>query len=240
MFLNLIRGVLVALCLLSGAAHAGETEIRKAFEDAFDEKPTSVTKTPVPGLWEVFAEGEIFYADDKGSYFIAGGNLLEIKSKKNLTRERLNKLTAINFSDLPLQQAIKQVRGKGTRVFATFEDPNCGYCKRFARDLQKLDDVTIYTFLYPILSPDSRSKSKAIWCAENRAKAWNDWMIDNVAPKGDGAKCDAAIEANVALGRKLRVNGTPAIFLANGERVTGAIPVADLEQRLKDAGTGKK
>lgn len=238
MFFTLTRGLLLAACLI-GAAHAGEAEIRKSFETAFDEKPTSVTRTTYGGLWEVYHDGEIFYSDDKGSFFIGGGNILDIKTRKNITRERMNKLSAINFSDLPLNQAIKQVRGKGTRVFATFEDPNCGYCKRFAKDLQKLDDVTIYIFLYPILSPDSLNKSKAIWCADNRVKAWNDWMIDNVTPKGDG-KCDSTVESNIALGKKLRITGTPALVLANGERVTGAIPVAELEQRLKEVASAKK
>ena len=223
----------VALMGLSGLSQAGEAEIRKSFGAAFEEKPESVTKTPYGGMWEVFFEGEIFYTDEKGTFFIAGGHLLDTKGKKNVTAERLSKLSAIKFSDLPLESAIKTVKGKGTRVFATFEDPNCGYCKRFAKDLVKLEDYTMYTFLYPILSPDSHQKSKAIWCADGRLKAWNDWMVEGIAPKGSG-KCDNPVESVVALGKKLRVNGTPAIFLSNGERISGAVPVADLDQRLKD------
>ena len=127
-----------------------------------------------------------FYTDEKMTAFIAGGQLIEGKTMKNLTEERMRKLTAIKFSELPLERAIKQVRGDGKRVLATFEDPNCGYCKRLAKDLQKLDNVTIYTFLYPILSEDSIRKSKQIWCSADRAKAWNDWMVEGRAPAGQG------------------------------------------------------
>jgi thiol:disulfide interchange protein DsbC len=130
---------------------------------------------------------------------------------------------------------VKQVRGNGKRVFATFEDPNCGYCKKLAKDLQAMNDVTIYTFLYPILSPDSSEKSKAIWCAADRAKAWNDWMINNTNP-GSKTDCDtSAVDKVVALGQKLNIRGTPTIFLANGERIPGAVSVAKLEQAIATA-----
>jgi len=235
------RYLQLLLLLAATTAHAGEAEIKKAVEATFNEKATSIKKSGFGGLYEVYVDGEIVYADEKGSFIIVGGSLLDVKAKKNITRERITKLSAIKFSDLPLDAAIKTVRGKGTRVFATFEDPNCGYCKRFAKDLQKLDDITMYTFIYPILSPDSTAKSKAIWCADSRLKAWNDWMIDNIAPKGDG-KCDNPIDEVVSLGRKLKINGTPTIFLSNGERIGGAIPASELDKQLKDAGaapTGK-
>lgn len=234
-------GSLIALMTMAWSCHAlaGEAEIRKSFEKTFNEKPTSVGKAPYGGLWEVFHDGELIYTDENGTFMIVSGELLDVNAKKNYSRERIAKLSAIKFSDLPLESAIKTVRGKGTRVFASFEDPNCGYCKRFAKDLQKLEDYTMYTFLYPILSPDSHQKSRAIWCADSRLKAWNDWMIDNIAPKGAG-NCDNPVESIVALGRKLKVNGTPAIFLSNGERISGAIPVSELDKRLKEVAAGPK
>jgi thiol:disulfide interchange protein DsbC len=233
MMTSLIRLLALGLLGASAQAMAGEAEIRQAFAASFEVQPTSVSKTTYGGLWEIYHDGEIFYADDKATFIILGGSLLDIKAKKNVTEQRLAKLTAIKFSDLPLNAAIKTVRGKGTRVFATFEDPLCGYCKRFARDLQGLEDYTMYTFLYPILAPDSFAKSKAIWCSDNRQKAWIDWMVNNTAPKGEG-KCDNPVDENVELGKKFRINGTPAIILSNGERIGGAIPVAELDKRLKE------
>jgi thiol:disulfide interchange protein DsbC len=213
-------------------ALADEAEIRKTIEARLGGKVESITKSGYLGLYEVFAMGSIFYTDEKATAVIAGGQLIDTRSMKNVTEERLNKLTAIRFADLPLERAIKQVRGNGKRVLATFEDPNCGYCKRLARDLQKLDNVTVYTFLYPILSEDSVKKSRQIWCASDRAKAWNDWMVDgkNLTGRDD---CDAAaIAQNQELGRKLNISGTPTIFFVDGERVPGAMPLARIEQKL--------
>ena len=154
--------------------------------------------------------------------------------------ERMQKLTAIKFSELPLANAIKQVRGDGKRVFASFEDPNCGYCKKMAKEIAKLDNVTVYTFLYPILSPDSLEKSNQIWCASDRVKAWNDWMVDGKAPAGKGDCDTTAIKTTLETGRKLAINGTPTIFFADGERVPGAIPLARIEQKLAQTpGSGK-
>ena len=144
----------------------------------------------------------------------------------------MRKLTAIKFSELPLDRAIKQVRGDGKRVLATFEDPNCGYCKRLAKDLLKLDNVTVYTFLYPILSEDSIRKSKQIWCSADRAKAWNDWMVEGRAPAGKDDCDTAAITKNQEYGRRLGISGTPTMFFADGERVPGAMPLAKIEQKL--------
>ena len=158
--------------------------------------------------------------------------MIDAKSMKNVTDERMKKLTAIRFSDLPLDRAIKQVRGDGKRVLATFEDPNCGYCKRLAKELLKLDNVTVYVFLYPILSEDSVRKSKQIWCAADRSKAWNDWMIDGKAPAGR-EDCDtSAVTKNQEFGRKLNISGTPTMFFGDGERVPGAVPLARIEQKL--------
>jgi len=160
------------------------------------------------------------------------GQIVDTKTMKNVTAERMQKLTAIRFSDLPFALAVKQVRGDGKRVFATFEDPNCGYCKRLAKDIAKLDNVTIYTFLYPILSPDSLEKSNQIWCANDRAKAWNEWMIDGKAPASKGDCDTTAVRKSLEAGRKLAINGTPTICFADGERIPGAIPFAKIEEKL--------
>lgn len=223
----------VALAMaLSFNASADEAELRKVMEAKLGTKVESVTKSGYLGLYEVYADGTIFYTDEKVTAILLGGQMIDGKTMKNVTEERMRKLTAIRFADLPLERAIKQVRGDGKRVLATFEDPNCGYCKRLAKDLQKLDNVTIYTFLYPILSEDSVRKSKQIWCSADRAKAWNDWMIDGKAP-GAREDCDtAAIAKNQEYGRKLNIQGTPTMFFADGERVPGAAPLARIEQKL--------
>ncbi len=212
-------------------AVADEADIKKSMESKLGTRVESVTKSGYLGLYEVFADGNIVYTDEKGTAIIVGP-LIDGKTMKNVTEERMKKLTAIKFSELPLDRAIKQVRGDGKRVMATFEDPNCGYCKRLAKELLKLDNVTVYTFLLPILSEDSVRKSKQIWCSSDRARAWNDWMIDGKAPAGR-EDCDTtAISKNQEFGRKLNISGTPTMFFSDGERVPGAMPLARIEQKL--------
>ena len=225
----------LALALsVSSFAIADEADVRKGMEARLGTKVESVTKAGFLGLYEVYADGNIFYTDDKVTAIMVGAQLIDAKSMKNVTEERMRKLTAIKFNELPLDRAIKQVRGDGKRVLATFEDPNCGYCKRLARDLQKLENITIYTFLLPILSEDSVKKSKQIWCSADRAKAWNDWMIDGKTPSGR-EDCDtAAITRNQEFGRKLNITGTPTMFFGNGERVPGAMPLPRIEQKLAE------
>ncbi|MBK7662370.1 MAG: DsbC family protein [Sterolibacteriaceae bacterium] len=234
---HLLRALAVSAAVIGGLAHADDASIKKAVEEKLGGKVDAVNKSGYLGLYEVFAEGNIFYTDEKVSAIFAG-NLIDTKNMQNVTQERLQKLSAIKFSELPLDLAVKTVRGKGTRVFATFEDPNCGYCKRFAKDLQNVDDITIYTFLYPILSADSEQKAKQIWCAPDKTKAWLGWMIEGNTPTGDG-KCNHPTEKVKTLGEKLRVSGTPTIFFSNGERVSGAVPAAQLDKRLKQVAEAK-
>jgi thiol:disulfide interchange protein DsbC len=211
---------------------ANEAEIKKGMEAKLGTRVESVVKSGYLGLYEVYADGNIFYTDEKMTAIMVNAQMIDAKNMKNVTEERMRKLTAIKFSDLPLERAIKNVRGDGKRVLATFEDPNCGYCKRLAKDLLKLDNVTIYTFLYPILSEDSVRKSKQIWCSADRVKAWNDWMVDGKAPAGK-EDCDTtAVSKNQEFGRKLNISGTPTIFFGDGERVPGAVPLARIEQKL--------
>ena len=222
-------------CTLN-ASFAQEAVIRKNLTERLPGLPKidSVSKTPMSGLYELRVnDSEIFYTDAKGSFLIQGV-LIDTKSRRNLTEERVEKLTAIKFGDLPLQDAFTVVRGTGKRKMAVFEDPNCGYCKRFERDLQKVSDVTVYMFLYPILGPESTDKSKSIWCAKDKAKAWQDMMVhDQSVPN---TNCDtAAIDRNIAFGKKHRITGTPTIFFADGSRIPGAIAAAQVEKQLAEA-----
>lgn len=194
-------------------------------------KVEDVRKTPLPGIYEVRIGNDLLYVDERGQYLFYEGDLIEMKTQRNLTRERVEELLAIDFNTLPLQLAIKQVSGNGKRVVAVFEDPNCGYCKRLGKELAEMDDLTIYTFLYPILSEDSRTKSDNIWCSKDQGKAWTDWVVGGKTPAA--AKCDtASIARNVELGQSLRISGTPTIFLADGTRIGGYVPRAELEKAL--------
>jgi thiol:disulfide interchange protein DsbC len=213
------------------AAAQQEAKIKQAVEKKLGFPVTSVTKAGYLGLYEVFAEGRILYTDENTTAFLAG-NLIEAATMTSVTERRMEALTRIRFADLPLKQAIKQVRGNGKRLLATFEDPNCGYCKRLNKDIATLKDVTIYTFLLPILGDDSFQKSKRIWCAKDQVKVWNDWMIRGQNPSG-GTDCNLkALEDNVAFGRRLGINGTPTLFFADGSRAPGAVPLAEIEKKM--------
>ncbi len=193
----------------------------------------SVTKTPLPGIYEVFGNGRILYVDENVSYLF-DGDLVSLDRKASLTQERLSVLTAIKFDELPLDLAFKKVKGKGTRKLAYFGDPNCGYCKRFEQDLARINDVTIYVFLYPVLGPDSIAKAKSIWCSKDRAKAWDDQLVNNIAPTTPGT-CATPVDKVLAYGKQKNISGTPTIFFADGQRVPGAIPGEMIEQRLAAA-----
>jgi thiol:disulfide interchange protein DsbC len=229
--------VLALAATLAWPAVAQEAAIRKNIAERLPDFPKidEVSKSPLPGLWEVRIGFEIFYSDDQGNHLIQG-TVFDTKSKTNLTEKRIAKLTAIDFDQLPLKDAMLVKQGTGARKLAVFADPNCGYCKRFERDLLAVKDVTIYTFLMPVLGPDSNDKSRSIWCAKDAQKTWRAWMIDGAAPVKVMGACDtAAIERNIAFGRKYRINGTPAIFFEDGQRVPGAMPAAEVEKRLAEA-----
>ncbi len=194
-------------------------------------KVDAVAKTPYLGLYEVRLDNEILYTDEKMNY-IFSGNIIDGKSMQNLTEKRLRDLSAIKWENLPLDAAVKTVRGNGKRMLAIFSDPNCPYCKRFEKELANVDDITIYTFLYPILSEDSHEKSKAVWCSADKSKAWSALMLNGTVPTA--ARCDTPIEKNLEFGRKYRITGTPTLVFANGERVPGAIPQAQLEKLFAD------
>lgn len=212
-----------------------EEKIKKALAPRISGgiKIDSVTATPYSGLYEVRAGGDIIYTDKKGE-FIFIGQIYNARSSANLTKARLDEINKINFADLPTEHALKMVKGDGKRVMAIFEDPNCGYCKQFRRTtLKEIDNVTVYTYMLNILSEDSSVKSRNIWCAPDRNKAWDDWMLNGKLPAAAAADCKTPHDQISELGRKYRINGTPAIFFADGTRIAGAIDTAGLEAKFK-------
>jgi thiol:disulfide interchange protein DsbC len=227
--------LIAATLAFSLLASAQEAAIRKNLAERIPQlqKIDEVSKSPIAGLYEIRVNGtEIYYSDAEGN-FLLQGNLIDTKLRRNLTEERVDKLTAINFDALPLKDAFTIVRGNGKRKLAVFEDPNCTYCKRFERDLQKVDNITIHMFLYPILSSDSAEKSKYIWCAKDKGKTWQDWMVRD-KPAG-AANCDTtALDRNIEIGRKHKITGTPTLIFADGSRVPGAISAADVEKRFAE------
>ncbi len=228
--------LVMATVMVAFGVAAQEATIRKNLTERIPqlEKIDEITKSPMPGLFEIRVNGsEIYYTDAEGN-FLVQGSLIDTKQRRNLTEERIEKLLAVNFDALPFKDAFTIVRGNGKRKLAVFEDPNCGYCKKFERDLQKLDNVTVYMFLYPILGPDSTEKSNRIWCAKDRTKAWQDWMVRDQSPSP--ATCDtSAITRNVEIGRKFKITGTPTLLFVDGSRVPGAIGVAQVEKHLTEA-----
>ncbi|MCE4558082.1 DsbC family protein [Pelomonas sp. P8] len=240
MLTPLLAGLLAAASL---PALANEAAIRKMFAERMPNIPKidEVRPSPMPGLWEVRIGNEIRYTDPTGSFLIEG-ELIDIKAKKSLTEERIAQINRVDFAALPFKDALMWKNGTGKRRIAVFADPNCGYCKRFEKSLQEMKDVTVYTFLIPILGGDSPEKTKAIWCAKDNANAWLAWMLRGEAPPKVAGTCDdAAIERNLALSRKIHVNGTPAILLEDGNRIPGAVGAVELEKRLQDlAAPGRK
>jgi thiol:disulfide interchange protein DsbC len=195
-----------------------------------------VSRTPMQGIYEVRIGTELFYTDAEGNYII-NGEMMDTRARRNLTEERMEKLLAIDFGQLPVKDAFVVVRGNGKRKLAVFEDPNCGYCKRFERDLQKIDNVTVYMFLYPILGPDSTEKSRAIWCSRDKGAAWSGYMLRNEPPAKADASCDvSALARNIEFGRKHKITGTPTLVFADGSRVPGAIGAAEVEKLLAAGG----
>lgn len=245
-----LAAALAALALVAGAQQknlaptvananaivppAIEAQLRRNLEQRLPGagKIDEVARTPIAGLYEVRVGTDLFYSDAEGNHLL-NGHLIDLRAKRNLTEERLDKLLAIDFDQLPLKDAFVVVRGNGKRKLAVFEDPNCGYCKRFERDMQKIDNVTVYMFLYPILGPDSTEKSRAVWCAKDKAKAWVGHMVGGESLGRADPGCDvSALARNLEFGRKHKITGTPTLVFADGARVPGAIPAAEIEKML--------
>ena len=218
-------------------AHAGEKEVRQAVQAIAPEaKVVSVSRTPLPDLYEVVVDGPrgmaVVYASGKGEYVLVG-ELLDVKKRRNLTGERMEQLNAIDFDSLPLNQAIKMVQGNGSRRLAVFSDPDCPFCRKLELELGKLKDVTIYIFPYPLpMHPDAARKSKLVWCSKDRLQAWQDMMLRNKLPEGGRSDCDHPVDKNLALGQRLRIGGTPTLVFGDGRRVTGYAEAERIEQML--------
>lgn len=212
---------------------ADEARVHKLVEPRMGSnvKVDAVSKTGYGGLYEVRSGGDIFYTDANARYMFVG-KVVDLSTLQDLTRARADELAAIRFADLPLEMAIKTVKGNGQRVMAVFEDPNCPYCRKLHETLRQVDNVTVYTFLLPILSDDSAAKAKNIWCAPDRSVAWREWMLDAKAAPGAPSACPVPNEQVLALGRKLHVQGTPTIYFADGSRSGSGFDVATLEARL--------
>jgi thiol:disulfide interchange protein DsbC len=224
----------LAFCLPGAAQDAAIDKLKAELGRKVPEaKVDTVRKVPYGGLYEVTVGGEIFYTDDKASFLVLGA-IVDLRTKENVTELRMRQLNRVSFDALPLDSAVKIVRGNGSRRVAVFADPNCGYCKRFERDLLGVSDITVYLFLYPILAADSVQKSKAVWCAPDRGKAWIDLMVRDIAVPVDTA-CTTPIDKVLEYGKSKRIQGTPTIFFEDGERVPGAMAIADFEKKLAAA-----
>jgi thiol:disulfide interchange protein DsbC len=226
---------LAAVALMAAAcmtARADEQGVRQAVQAKFPKMTVeSVAKTPFTNVYEVVLDGQVLYTDDKTTYLFSG-NLLDLRGPqpRNLTQDSTTKLAAAALAK-SADSAVKRVRGSGNRVIYTFEDPNCGYCKELQKELLKVNNVTIYTFLWPILSQDSVEKSKGIWCAKDRAKAWEDMMLRGVAPAAK-RDCDAPLEHNAQLAQRFGIRGTPGVYLANGQQIGGYLAADKIEAAL--------
>jgi thiol:disulfide interchange protein DsbC len=233
------RAVLAVLLAAAGIAAAiaqtPDATIRKNLGERLPQLRSidEVSKTAMPGIFEVRVGVDLYYTDAEGN-FLMEGQLIDTRARRNLTEERMEKLLAIDFASLPIKDAFTIVRGNGKRKLAVFEDPNCPYCKRFERDLQKVDNVTVYMFLYPILGPDSADKSRNMWCGKEPAKAWLDWMLRN--QPAAAANCDMTpLLRNVEFGKKHKITGTPTMVFIDGTRVPGAVNAQQIEKYLADA-----
>ncbi len=224
---------LAATLLFAATAQANESVIRKALTQQFPGATiTSVQKTPYSGLFEVYLDDQLIYVDAKAQYVFAG-DVIDLKNRTNLTQARLNQLQAVKWDTFPLNNALKTVKGNGARKLVLFSDVDCPYCRKFEAELAKVDNITVYTFLFPIegLHPQAPQVSKQIWCAPDRNKAWDNYISNKSVPKNDG-KCANPVDANIALANKLKVSGTPTLFFTNGQRVPGMVPAAQLEKLL--------
>lgn len=229
-----VTALLGLVCVSVFAETAQEAAVRKAVAPRLgdDAKIESVTKTPYSGLYEIQVNGDIIYTDAKAQYLFVG-RVVDTRTYQDYTKARLDEINKISFGDLPLDVAMKTVKGNGKRVIAVFEDPNCGYCKHFNQTtLQEVDNITVYTFLYNILSPDSAVKSRNVWCSADRNKAWSDWMVNGKSPAAASENCVAPNDKVLELGRRMKVSGTPTIVFADGSRIPGAIDTKALEAKL--------
>ena len=236
LILNKLLSTLALACslvFLVGTVNAqSEQQVRSELQKKIGQntKIKSVSQSPISGIYEVLVGNEIFYTDANSKYLIQG-EIIEIATGKNITEQKQADLNRIKWSELNSSNALKVVRGNGSRQLAVFSDPNCGYCKRLDKSLQQLDNVTVYTYLIPILSTDSAQKSKQIWCSADPQKAYFDWMINGIAPTGK-SDCSTPLDKNMAFDKTYGITGTPTIFFTDGSRFPGAVQITDIEKKF--------
>jgi thiol:disulfide interchange protein DsbC len=234
---------ILVLSALTATAVADEAAVRRLIQSRIGDggRIEQVDRVPGSGLYEVTIRGpngpQLFYVDERASVVVVG-QVLDGKSGRNLTEERMRKLNAIDWKALPFADAITSKRGNGRRKIAVFSDPNCPYCKRFEKDLARLDDITVHIFLFPVIRPESVPLTKSVWCSADRAKAWNDLMLRDISPTAS-PDCETPVEKLVALGRRLGANSTPTWFVPTGERFSGAVPLEDTRRILDAAARAK-
>jgi thiol:disulfide interchange protein DsbC len=224
---------LAASLLFAATAQADESDIRRVLTQQYPGVSiSSVQKTSYGGLYEVYLDGQLVYTDAQAKYLFVG-DVIDLKTRTSLTQARLSQLQAVKWDMFPLDNALKTVKGNGARKLVLFSDVDCPFCRRFEAELEKVDNITVYTFLYPIagLHPKAVQTSKQIWCAPDRNKAWDDYITKGTVPNNEG-KCANPVDSTIALGNRLKVSGTPTIFFANGQRVPGMVPAAQLEKLL--------
>jgi thiol:disulfide interchange protein DsbC len=198
----------------------------------------AITSTPVPGLYQVTSDGEIFYVDATGRYSFVGGSMVDTQTRQDLTANELDRPHAVPFDRLPLQYALKEVKGNGTRKMAVFEDPNCPICRVFTKFVDQLDDVTIYRFMYPVIAPESEALARTAWCSKDRTTTWHNIM--NGARPQPSAACDATGIAEILkFGERHKINNTPTVILASGKRLVGATPPEQFMQELEQGGRAR-
>jgi thiol:disulfide interchange protein DsbC len=220
------------LFTLMSSVHAGEDEIRQSLQNKFPGlgKIEHIVKTPYSGLYEIVIDDQLLYTDAQGEYLFQG-NVIEAKSRRDLSEERRRILFAIDFNKLPLDLAVKKVKGNGKRKLAIFTDPNCSFCRKLEKELSQVNNVTVYFFMYPIF-PGSDEIVRNVLCSKNPVKAWDDWMLSGIAPAK--VTCATQTDKVMALGKKLHVNGTPNLVFANGTQSPGFLPAAELERNLNE------
>ena len=232
----MIKTTLFFLCLfISYFAYADEEALTKIIKKTYPELSIKgIERTDFNDLYEVYIGGQIIYTNDNFDFLIVEGRVVDPKTKNDLTEQRLEELSRVDFNDLPLSDAIKVVKGNGERKIAVFSDVDCPYCKRFEKkELSNVDNITIYTFLYPLaIHPEAEGKSKKIWCAKDRAKAWSEYIFEDKLPKNSGT-CKTPVNKIVKLGKDLGISSTPTIILLNGKAIPGVIPYKQLEEYLQ-------
>jgi len=214
--------------------YADETKLRKIIAESYPNLPIkSIAKTNYNDLYEIFLGDQIVYSDESFSFLIIEGRLVNPKTRVDLTNERLEELTRVNFNNLPFEKAIKVVKGNGDRKIAVFSDIDCPFCKKLEKEtLAEMDNITVYNFLLPLeIHPNAKLKSAQVWCAPDREEAWNNAMLSNTFVDNKG-ECDTPIEETIALARDLGISSTPTIILFSGKRLPGALPAEDLEKYL--------